>query len=152
MIKVILTGFVENFGSPGDCVLVRRGYARNYLFPLGLALPTTDANMARLDKIKKEAELKDKERRDWASGICSAIDGISVDIVMNSTTEGKLYGSVTQRSISDAIERESGVSVSARSVLLFEPIREVGDYTVSIDLHGDIKASVEVHVRGVSQE
>lgn len=144
--KVILADDVRGLGHRGDTVTVKPGYARNYLFPQGVAYEATPANVRRLSEEKKKYDEKMLREKDVASGVASKVDGMTIVIVKKAGDEGHLYGSVTASEIADALSAK-GIEVDRRRVELAEPIRRLGTHTVHVRLHRDVMATLNVDVQ-----
>src|SRR6476661_4927939 len=137
--ELILLQKVTNLGGLGDKVKVKPGYGRNFLVPQGKAVPATAANVA-------EYEAKAKASLDGAEGRKARLEGTSVTIAANASTEGKLYGSVGPRDIADALTA-AGTPVEKSEVVMGEgPLRNIGEYDVLVHLHADIETTVKVIV------
>jgi large subunit ribosomal protein L9 len=144
--KVILADDVRGLGHRGDTVTVKPGYARNYLFPGGLAYEATDANVRRLADEKKKYDEKTMAEKTVAEGVAKKMEGLTVVISKKAGDEGQLYGSVTASEIADALAGKS-IEVDRRRVELAEPIRRVGAHTVHVRLHRDVVATLTVDVQ-----
>jgi large subunit ribosomal protein L9 len=144
--KVILADDVRGLGHRGDTVTVKPGYARNYLFPGGLAYEATDANVRRLADEKKKYDEKTMAEKTVAEGVAKKMEGLTVVISKKAGDEGQLYGSVTASEIADALAGKS-IEVDRRRVELAEPIRRVGAHTVHVRLHRDVVATLIVDVQ-----
>jgi large subunit ribosomal protein L9 len=143
---LILLQKVTNLGNLGDKVKVKPGYGRNFLVPHGKAVPATAANVAEFEAKRAEYEAKAKSQLDGAEGRKAKLEGASVTIAANASTEGKLYGSVGPREIADALTA-SGVEVGKSEVVMGEgPIRNIGEYDVLVHLHADVETTVKVVV------
>ena len=135
--ELILLQKVVNLGSLGDTVNVKPGYGRNFLVPQGKAVPATAANVAMF-------EAKAKALSDDAESRRSALDGVSVTIKANASTEGKLYGSVGPRDIAEALTA-AGHKVGKSEVVMGEgPLRHIGEHEVIVHLHADVEVPVKV--------
>ncbi len=144
--KLILLQKVVNLGSLGDTVSVKPGYGRNYLVPQGKAVPATAANIAMFEAKRADFEAKAKALSDDAESRRSALDGVSVTIKANASTEGKLYGSVGPRDIAEALTA-AGHKVGKSEVVMGEgPLRHIGEHDVIVHLHADVEVSVKVVV------
>ena len=142
--KVFLTQDVKGQGKKDQVINVSDGYARNFLFPKKLAIP---ADAKAMNEIKnKEASLKHKieTERAEAQALAAKIDSILLKLVCKSGADGKLYGAVTAKDISDAIAAAFGVTVDKRRIALDAPIKNKGTYTVKVKLYEDISASLTV--------
>jgi large subunit ribosomal protein L9 len=144
--KVILADDVRGLGHRGDTVTVKPGYARNFLFPQGVAYEATDANVRRLSEEKKKYDEKMLREKAVASEAASKVEGLTVTIAKKAGEEGQLYGSVTAAEIADALTAKK-VEVDRRRIELAEPIRRVGSHTVHVRLHKDVVATLTVEVQ-----
>jgi len=146
--KVILQEKVNNLGGIGDLVNVKPGFARNFLIPQGKAMRATEENMVLVAARRLELEKTAAEALDSAKQRAEALGVISVTITANAGEEGKLFGSVGNRDIAEAITL-AGQSVDKSEVELPEgPLRQVGEYDIAIKLHSEVRASVKIHVVG----
>ncbi len=144
--KVILADDVRGLGHRGETVTVKPGYARNFLFPQGVAYEATDANVRRLSEEKKKYDEKMLREKAVASEAASKVEGLTVTIAKKAGEEGQLYGSVTAAEIADALAAKK-VEVDRRRIELAEPIRRVGSHTVHVRLHKDVVATLTVEVQ-----
>jgi len=144
--NVILLEKVHNLGNLGDTVAVKAGYGRNFLIPKGMAVPATPDNVAKFEARRAELEQVAADKLAAAESRRDALANIAVTIAHKAGDEGKLFGSVGTMDIARAIT-EAGVEVEKREVRLPEgPIRQIGDYDIDIELHGDVVASVRVNI------
>ena len=143
--RLILRKEVEHLGDVGDVVEVADGYGLNYLIPKGMALHATASTVraAQHEQRLREAQIQAAKR--GAQDFANEFSGVEVEFTMRVGEDGRLFGSVTNRMIEDAL-REKGLVVNRRKIILDEPIKKVGDYEVAIRLHQDVKASVQVKV------
>jgi len=144
--KVILQQDIKGQGKKGEIVQVSDGYARNYLFPRKLAIEaTTDAlNAIKLhDKAVKEAG--ERERQKLAE-LAKSLESRVTRIQAKAGTNGKLFGSVTSKEISDELKKQHGVDIDKRKILLDEPIKQYGSYQLPAKLGYDITATIMVVV------
>ncbi|MBK8067038.1 MAG: 50S ribosomal protein L9 [Rhodanobacteraceae bacterium] len=143
---VILLQKVKNLGNLGDRVKVKPGYSRNFLIPYGKAVPATAANVADFDKRRAEFEARANETLAAAEARKARLEGASVTIKANASTEGKLYGSVGPRDIAEAFTA-AGLPLEKSEVIMGEgPIRRVGESEVEVHLHADVHTTVKVVV------
>lgn len=146
--KLILLQKVINLGSLGDQVDVKPGYGRNFLVPQGKAVPATPANVAMFEAKRAEYEAKAQAQSDNAASRRNKLDGVSVTITANASTEGKLYGSVGPRDIAEALTA-AGYKVNKSEVVMGEgPLRNTGEHEVMIHLHADIEVPVKIVIAG----
>ena len=144
--ELILLQKVVNLGNLGDKVTVKPGYGRNYLVPQGKAVPATAANLAEFEAKRAEYEAKAKALLDEAQGRLAKLEGASVTVKANASTEGKLYGSVGPRDIAEAFTA-AGLPLEKSEVIMGEgPIRHVGEFEVQVALHADVETTVKVVV------
>jgi large subunit ribosomal protein L9 len=146
-LKVILRQDLENLGATGDLVTVKPGYARNYLFPRGLAFEATAANVRQLEEDQKRGEQKAKREFLEARRRASQLDGVSLTFHANAGEEGKLFGSITTGDIADRLnEQNLDYEVDRRWIQLDEPIKALGVFSVPVRLHSDVRPEVKVWV------
>ena len=153
-ITLLLNRNVESLGIVGDVVKVKPGYARNYLLPLGIAEAPTDERIAALQSARAEAHAELEQVRGKRKTIIGALEELTATLIRSCNDRGVLYGSVTQRDISDALIA-LGHAVDERAVRLANPIRRVGDYPVTIQFEKDLRAEIQVVVeadRSLSEE
>lgn len=150
--KVILKENLPNLGEPGDVVDVKPGYARNYLLPQGLAYEASQANIARLEAEQRARE--DRAKRDYleARRRAAQLSGQALTFHAKAGEEGKLFGSVTSADVAERLNAEGGLDfeVDKRTVVLEEPLKELGDFQVGVKLHSEV--TVEVAVKIVREE
>jgi large subunit ribosomal protein L9 len=145
--NVILLDKVANLGSLGDNVTVKSGYARNFLFPKGKAVPATKANLEQFEARRAELEKKVAEELAAAEARAAKVTELAeITIVSKAGDEGKLFGSIGTRDIAEAIS-EAGVAVVKAEVKMPEgAIRETGEFDIAIQLHPEVTTSVKVIV------
>ena len=144
--EIILQEDVENLGEIGDIVKVKDGYARNYLIPRGLALTASRRNVRVLEHQKRLAAGKRERAQHNANAVRDRLSGLTLAITARAGEEDKLFGSVTNIDIEKALQ-EQDVTIDRRKIILAEPIKQLGTYTVPIRLSRDVEASVTVQVR-----
>jgi len=143
--KVILTKKVNGLGLEGDVVNVKEGYARNYLFPKGLALEATEGNIKLYEQKKKTYELKEIRKKEEAQRIKEALEKISLTLKRKTQEEGKIFGSVTNSDLAEALA-EKGFNLDKKRIVLEKPIKSLGEFYVPIKLLGQIEAKIRVLV------
>lgn len=150
--ELILLENIQNLGQLGDRVSVRPGYGRNYLVPQGKAVPATEANVELFEKRRAELEARAAEKKAAAEARRDAIDGQTITIEANASNEGKLYGSVGTREISDALT-EAGFAVDKSEIDLPEgAYRAVGEYQIELQFYAEVVATVHIVVKSDSAE
>ena len=143
--QVILKETIETLGMAGSEVKVAAGYARNYLFPQNKAVAATPANRKMMEQNRQKLALQIAKEREIASQAAEKLAGVACRIQAKARAEGRLYGSVTPGDIVTALN-EQGIEVSKRMILLREAIKEVGTYSVAINLYKDIHPEITVEV------
>jgi len=146
--QIILTALVDSLGAEGDTVTVADGYARNYLFPKGLAMPATAGNLRRVESLRKKREATLVSQLADAKVAAGQLVKQSYTITAAAGDDGKLYGSVTSADISEALKKE-GIEVDRRKIVVEHPIRELGVYDVDVKLHPDVATKVKIWVVGL---
>ena len=149
--QVILLEKVINLGALGDIVTVKDGYARNFLIPKGKAKRATEANKAEFEARRAELERRQAEKFAEAQALAEKLSGLMVQITRNASMDGRLFGSVTNADIVEALATQ-GFSIERSAVRMPEgPIKLVGDNTIEIALHTDVTTHITVSVLGEHQ-
>jgi large subunit ribosomal protein L9 len=144
--ELILLEKVLNLGDLGDKVNVKPGYGRNYLMPLGKAVPATATNIAEFEQRRAELEKMASDKLVSATGRKKLLENIEITIPAHASEEGKLYGSIGPREIADAVTA-LGEEVLKSEVIMGEgPIRFLGEHEVLIHLHADVETHIKVIV------
>lgn len=144
--KVILSEEVDNLGNAGDLVAVKPGYARNFLFPRGLAVRADERNMRQMEHNQRVMEARRRRLEETAKAAAKQVDKVGRVVVVRACgAEGKLFGSVTSMDILAAL-KERKVEVARRQIKLHEPLRALGDYDVPIKLGQGVAVMVKVSV------
>jgi large subunit ribosomal protein L9 len=143
--QVILLEKIKHFGNLGEQVAVKPGFARNYLYPQGKAVPATKGNIEKFEARRTELESVANEKLQAAKARAEQLATLSVSIASKAGDEGKLFGSIGIRDIAEAITK-AGVTVQKNEVLLAEAIRQTGEYDIDIQLHTDVNAQVKVNI------
>lgn len=148
--NVILLEKIGNLGEIGDTATVKAGFARNFLFPQGKAIPATKQNLAEFDARKADLIAAHNEKVAAAQARSSKVEGANLRIEVNASDEGKLFGSVGTRDIADALNAANGSDISKSEVLMpHGVIRDLGDYELTIDLGYDVTTTISVSVAGL---
>ncbi|MAY14982.1 MULTISPECIES: 50S ribosomal protein L9 [Oceanospirillaceae] len=144
--QIILLEKVANLGSLGEQVNVKPGYARNFLFPQGKAVPATKANVEHFEARRADLEAQAAAKLADAQARKEKIEEIELSVAVKAGDEGKLFGSLGNRDIADLIS-QAGVEVSKAEVRLPNgPIRAVGEFDIAIHLHAEVNATLKLHV------
>lgn len=145
--KVILREDVKDVGNIGELLTVKDGYARNFLIPRGLALEANPKNVKALEHEKRKIQEKVKKAKSGAEEMAAKISAATVMIKAKVGEEEKLFGSVTAMDIAEALKKE-GLDIDRKKITLDEPIKRLGNYTVSVKVHPEVSAQVTVQVVG----
>jgi large subunit ribosomal protein L9 len=143
--EVILKATVPNLGKMMDVVKVKDGYARNYLFPRKLALRATREAKLEIEHNREAMEALFQKELALAQGIAGKLSQITVNLPRRVVEGERLYGSVSAADIAEAVTLQ-GVKVSRSQVILLEPIKQLGVYSVAVNVFGDVEATVKVWV------
>jgi large subunit ribosomal protein L9 len=143
--RVILREDMDNLGKAGEVVSVRPGYGRNYLLPQGLAAHATEKDVARLQHEQRTIASRQAKLAKELQSEADKLSAVSVSLARAVGEEDKLYGSVTNRDIAEALA-EQGIQLDARKIQLDEPIKTLGMTTVQVKLGKDVVAKIKVWV------
>ena len=144
--KVLLRSDVKGEGRRGDIVEVKSGYARNYLLPTGAALLANDAMKDQASMMRKSRDLRDQKDRLSAEAQRSVIEGLRLTIEQRASSNGRLFGSVTEADIVNAIRTAANISLNRHQIKMTEHLKEVGPATVEAELFDGVVATVQLEV------
>ncbi len=144
--EVILIDEVKSLGFEGELVEVAPGYARNYLFPQGLAVRATEENKQKFERKQAEIEAHKERRIEEAQELADSLSTIKLTLEKSASEEGTLYGSVAPEDILEALVEQGIDGLNSQQVIMDEAIGELGEFTVRISLVGEIESEVEVEV------
>ncbi|MBI5640545.1 MAG: 50S ribosomal protein L9 [Nitrospirae bacterium] len=143
--KVFLKEDVKNLGSLGDVVTVAEGYARNFLFPKKMAVVANEKNVKEFEHHKKLLLEKAAKLKDSLKATADKLSSLTLTIRAKSGEEEKLFGSVTNMDIAEALKAE-GFDFDKKKISIEEPIKRLGTYSVEVKIHPEVSASVKVNV------
>jgi large subunit ribosomal protein L9 len=143
--EVILREDVEKLGARGEVVKVAAGYARNFLLPQRLAVAATESNKKIVDQERQAWLKREAKAQNESEDLSKLLDAQTVTITQRAGENDQLFGSVTAKDLADALEAQ-GFTIDRRKILLEEPIRSLGDFTVPVRLHRAVTANLKVHV------
>lgn len=146
--QVILMEKVINLGSLGDVVKVKDGFARNFLIPQGKAKRATDANKAEFEAKRVELEKKAGDVLAAATARAEKLEGYLVQVTQKAGVDGRLFGSVTNGDIAEALKAQSFEVEKAQIHMPAGPLKTVGDHHVTVQLHTDVKVEITISVLG----
>ena len=144
--EVILNETIDTLGREGDIVKVKPGYGRNYLLPQKKAVLANETNKALFEQRKAEIEARLEEETKTAESLAKKLAGTIITIAMLTSDEERLFGSVTASDISKKLEEETGMTLDKKSILLADPIKELGETTVPCKVGFQTTADIIVQV------
>lgn len=144
--EVILTNNVVGLGAESDHVKVAPGYARNYLFPQGLAIPLTSANKRQIEALKKRRSDREARELTTMTELGNTLSKLTLVIHVKTGEDGKLFGSVTTGQIADELRHQYDAQVDKRKIHLAHPIKTLGEHEVDLHLHQDVHAKLKLRV------
>jgi large subunit ribosomal protein L9 len=148
--EVILTHNVVGLGGESDHVKVAAGYARNYLFPQGLAIPLTAANKRRLEVLRQRRAERESKELTTMTELGQALSKLTLVIRVKTGDDGKLFGSVTAGTIADELKHQFDAIVDKRRIHLPHAIKNVGDYEVELRLHPQVQVTLKVKLESTT--
>jgi large subunit ribosomal protein L9 len=148
--EVILTHNIVGLGGESDQVKVAAGYARNYLFPQGLAIPLTGANKRRLESLKQRRAEREAHELNTMAELSKSISKLICVITAKTGEDGKMFGTVTSGMIADQLKTQFDISLDKKKIHLEQPIRTLGEHEVELRLHADVTSTVKVRVESTT--
>ncbi|MGH8102302.1 MAG: 50S ribosomal protein L9, partial [Chthoniobacterales bacterium] len=150
--ELILTENVPGLGAEADVVKVRRGYARNYLLPLGKAYEVTPAALRQIESLKKKRAEREGRELNEAEELARRIGKFHVTFTLATGQTGKAFGSVTAQDIAHRMKNELGLEIDRHKIMLDRPIKDTGEHEVQIKLHHDVTATFAFNVKSAAAE
>jgi large subunit ribosomal protein L9 len=144
--EVILSHNIVGLGAESDQVKVAAGYARNYLFPQGLAIPLTSANKRRLEVLKQRRAEREAHDLNTMTDLAKSLSKLTCLLTVKTGEDGKMFGTVTSGMIADQLKTQFDVTLDKRKIHLELPIRALGEHDVELRLHQDVNATLKVRV------
>jgi large subunit ribosomal protein L9 len=144
--KLILTNEVSGLGTPGDVVEVKDGFGRNYLIPRGYAMRWTRGAEKQIESIKKARDAREIRDLGTAKEVAGQIGALRVRLTTRAGDSGRLFGSITTGDIAQAVKAAGGPILDRRRIEIVNPIKSVGSHKVTVKLHPEVSASVDVEV------
>ena len=148
--EVILTHNIVGLGGESDQVKVAAGYARNYLFPQGLAVPLTSANKRRIEALRQRRAEREAHEFNTMSELAKSLSKLICLVTVKTGEDGKMFGTVTSGLIADQLKTQFDVTLDKRKIHLETPIRALGDHEVELRLHADVVTKLKVHVESTT--
>ena len=144
--KVILNQEVRGVGAPGDIIDVSDGYGRNYLLPRNLARLATPGAVRQAEGIRARRVAREVADLEQARTVAAHLESLRVVIRAKAGSEGRLFGSITTPQIVEAVQRTGGVEIDRRRIHLDNPIKQLGTHQLTVRLHPDVEATLNVEV------
>ncbi len=144
-VEVILTEDISTLGNAGEVVRVRPGYARNYLLPQGKAMLATKGRVRELEHKRRVIEEKIRKEVGGHELVAKRLEQTELEFQVRAGEEGKLFGSITNADIAGRLG-EQGIELDSRKIELIEPIKQLGEYTVTLKLHREVSTQIRVKV------
>lgn len=144
--EVILTHNVVGLGAESDNVKVAAGYARNYLFPQGLAIPLTSANKRQIEALQKRRVEREAKELNSMTELASTLNKLTLVLHVKTGEDGKMFGSITAGTIADELRHQYDAQLDKRKIQLGHPIKSLGEHEVPLHLHHDVDCMLKVRV------
>ena len=144
--EVILTHNIVGLGGESDQVKVAAGYARNYLFPQGLAIPLTAANKRRIEVLRQRRAEREAHELNTMTELSKSLSKLICLVTVKTGEDGKMFGTVTSGMIADQLKTQFDVTLEKRKIHLDAPIRALGDHEIELRLHQDVVTTLKVRV------
>ncbi|HTD85943.1 MAG TPA: 50S ribosomal protein L9, partial [Candidatus Binatia bacterium] len=148
--EVILTSNVIGLGAESDHVKVAPGYARNYLFPRGLAIPLSMGNKRRVESLRQRRAEREAHEFNTMSELSKGIGKLTLSIKVKTGEDGKMFGAVTAGTVADELGHQFDIHLDKRKIHLEHPIRTLGDHEIELRLHTEITAQLKVHIESTT--
>jgi large subunit ribosomal protein L9 len=143
--KVILRADHSTLGKRGDIVEVSDGHARNFLLPKGLAMVATDGAVSQASAMRRARDLRDAADREGAQTVATALVAKTITIAAKAGSEGKLFGSVTNADVAEAVAAQTGIHLDRRQIHM-DPLKQIGTHQVSAKLHSAVEFPITVEI------
>src|SRR5258705_6245883 len=148
--EVILTHNIVGLGAESDHVKVAAGYARNYLFPQGFAIPLTGANKRRIEALRQRRAEREAHEFNTMSELAKGVSKLVCLIKVKTGEDGKMFGSITSGTIADELKHQFDIALDKKKIHLEHPIRALGDHEVELRLHAEVTTTLKVRVESAN--
>jgi large subunit ribosomal protein L9 len=148
--EVILTHNIVGLGGESDQVKVAAGYARNFLFPQGLAIPLTAANKRRLEVLRQRRAEREAHEFQSMTEVKQSLSKLLAVIHVKTGDDGKMFGAVTAGNIADELKRQFDIVLDKKKIHIEHPIRALGDHEVTLHLHAEVTGTLKIRVESTS--
>jgi len=146
-VKVVLLEDVKNLGKKDDLVQVAEGHARNYLLPRKLAVEATEGKIKQLANLQEAAARKKQREASEAKDLAGRLESLLVKVYSKAGEGGKLFGSINNKDIVDALVRDYGIEIDRKKIILKEPIKKLGFYSLPVKLYPSVQVNLSVNVQ-----
>ena len=144
--KVILTTNIKKLGRVGDQIIVKSGFARNFLLPKNMVLRNTQENLKYFEKIKDEINIKENDKKEKATNLIEKIKKLKIEFKKESDDKEQLYGSISKKEIINFLNNNE-IKIKSDDIKILEPIRSLGQHTIEINLYEEISAQIVILVK-----
>ncbi|MTB49459.1 50S ribosomal protein L9 [Lewinella sp. W8] len=144
--KVIMLKDVDKVGDKHEVLDVKDGFGRNYLLPRGLAIIANKSNLGRLNEMIRREEAQEQKRLDVYKEMAAQLQGKTLKVGAKAGTSGRIFGSITQLSVKNALQEQFGVEVERKKIILPEEAKEIGSYTLTLRLHPEVVQEMDMEV------
>src|SRR3954469_25803841 len=148
--EVILTHNIVGLGAESDQVKVAAGYARNYLYPQGLAIPVSGTNKRRLEALRQRPAVREAHEFNSMSELAKSISKLTAHIKVKTGEDGKMFGSVTAGAIADELKHQFEITLDKKKIHLEHPLRTLGEHQIELRLHPEVTSSLKVHIESTT--
>jgi large subunit ribosomal protein L9 len=145
--KVILKADVKSVGKKGEVINASDGYARNFLFPRNLAVEATEGNMKSLENHRAKEAQKKSEELQAAREVAKKLSDLTVTIQAKSGANGKLFGSITSKEISEKLKEQHAIDIDKKKIVLDEAIKVAGTYEVEVKVYPEVSGKLKVNIQ-----
>tara|TARA_B110001454_G_C12649679_1_gene404879 strand:- start:1 stop:444 length:444 start_codon:yes stop_codon:yes gene_type:complete len=144
--KVILTTNIKKLGRVGDQIIVKSGFARNFLLPKNMVLRNTQENLKYFEKIKDEINIKENDKKEKATNLIEKIKKLKIEFKKESDDKEQLYGSISKKEIINFLNNNE-IKIKSDDIKILEPIRSLGQHTIEINPYEEISAQIVILVK-----
>ncbi len=148
--EVILTHNIVGLGGESDQVKVAAGYARNYLYPQGLAVPVTMTNKRQLEALRQRRAEREAHEFNTMSELAKSITKLTCLVKVKTGDDGKMFGSVTSGTIADELKHQFDIALEKKKIHLEHPIKTLGEFEIELRLHPEVRSSLKVKVESIN--
>ena len=148
--EVILTHNIVGLGGESDQVKVASGYARNYLFPQGLAVPVTQANKRQIEALRKRRAEREAHELNSMSELAKSVSKLICVVKVKTGEDGRMFGAVTSGTVADEMKNQFEITLDKKKIHIDKPIKALGEHEVELRLHPDVTSSLKVRVESLT--